>query len=99
METISHSAFADGADAFVVAGAGGFGSAVRSGAGAAVLGGAEVGEGDAEGVGDMNIRSASAGFPSNRSLNAEKPRTMTGAGLSHNDCSAASYSPTGSPLQ
>ncbi|UUY48110.1 hypothetical protein NRK68_13330 [Streptomyces yangpuensis] len=51
METISHSAFADGADAFVVAGAGGFGSAVRSGAGAAVLGGAEVGEGDAEGVG------------------------------------------------
>ncbi|MEU5151216.1 hypothetical protein AB0G42_29115, partial [Streptomyces yangpuensis] len=34
-----------------------------------------------------------------RPQNAEKPRTMTGAGLSHNDCSAASYSPTGSPLQ
>ncbi|MFE5680132.1 hypothetical protein ACFQ7B_34730 [Streptomyces erythrochromogenes] len=59
METISHSAFAGGADAFVVAGAaglvvrvaGGFGSAVRVATGAAGLGGAEVGEGDAEGVG------------------------------------------------
>ncbi|MEU0087314.1 contact-dependent growth inhibition system immunity protein, partial [Streptomyces sp. NPDC006274] len=30
--------------------------------------------------------------------NAEKPRTR-GAGPSHNNCSAASYSPTGSPLQ
>ncbi|MFJ9550937.1 hypothetical protein [Streptomyces erythrochromogenes] len=59
METISHSAFAGGAGAFVVAGAaglvvrvaGGFGSAVRVTAGAAGLGRAEVGEGDAEGVG------------------------------------------------
>ncbi|MFD3875907.1 hypothetical protein, partial [Streptomyces sp. NPDC058623] len=46
-----------------------------------------------------NLQDDAARIPGNP-VNAEKPRTeprRAGAGLSHNDCSAASYSPTGSP--